>query len=216
MVKCDIGEVLRYMGYCGQEILPETLCLIEKIAEEAQACILPKYCTLKIRVKNSDVGVASDGITFVGEDIKKHLSGCDEAILIAATLGFGMEQKIRTYEASELVKAVIMDSCGSALIESYLDMICGEIGERLKKENLFLTARFSPGYGDLPLSLQKDFLRAVNAERKIGLTCNESFLLSPRKSVTAIVGITRDKPDRCLKLSCDMCNMAYDCPYRKK
>ena len=54
---------------------------------------------------------------------------------------------------------------------------------------LYLTDRFSPGYGDLPLTVQKDLCGVLDTRRTLGLTVNESMLLIPEKSVTAVMGI---------------------------
>ena len=63
------------------------------------------------------------------------------------------------------------------------------MAELLKAEGVFLKPRFSPGYGDLPLSMQTDIFRVLDCPRKVGLTLNNSLLMSPSKSVTAIMGI---------------------------
>ena len=52
-----------------------------------------------------------------------------------------------------------------------------------------LAARFSPGYGDLPLEFQREIFRALDVPRRIGVSLGSSCLMSPSKSVTAIVGI---------------------------
>ena len=57
-----------------------------------------------------------------------------------------------------------------------------------------LRHRFSPGYGDLPLSVQPAFLAALDATRRLGITLTSSFLMVPTKSVTAFVGVARPSP----------------------
>ncbi len=50
--------------------------------------------------------------------------------------------------------------------------------------------RFSPGYGDCPLSAQRSIVNSVlNATRLIGLTVTPTSLLIPTKSVTAVIGL---------------------------
>ncbi|MBR3258643.1 MAG: vitamin B12 dependent methionine synthase, partial [Eggerthellaceae bacterium] len=46
-----------------------------------------------------------------------------------------------------------------------------------------------PGYGDLPLEVQPDLLGLLDASRRLGITLSDSLLMSPTKSVTAIVGL---------------------------
>ena len=61
----------------------------------------------------------------------------------------------------------------------------------IKKEKGVIRPRFSPGYGDLPIEIQKDIFRALDCPRRIGLTLNENLLMSPTKSVSAIIGIVK-------------------------
>ena len=63
--------------------------------------------------------------------------------------------------------------------------------EIMQAEGIHFTDRFSPGYGDLPLDVQKNIFPLLDCERKIGLTLNESLIMSPSKSVTAFVGMAR-------------------------
>ena len=50
--------------------------------------------------------------------------------------------------------------------------------------------------------------------RKIGVTLNESLLMSPSKSVTAIIGLS-DKPCGVTSGDCGYCGKR-DCAYRKE
>jgi cobalamin-dependent methionine synthase I len=52
------------------------------------------------------------------------------------------------------------------------------------------TMRYSPGYGDWDLTVQAELLRLVGAD-VIGVSCTETSILQPRKSVTAVIGWER-------------------------
>ena len=82
----------------------------------------------------------------------------------------------------------------------------------MQAEGKFLKPRFSPGYGDLPLEMQRDIFRVLDCSRKIGLTLNESLLMSPSKSVTAIVGIGGEEYQK-EKNKCGACPN-LDCAFR--
>ena len=217
MVVCDKNEVLRYLGYNGQEISDTISEMIDKTSAEAEKAVTPRYCAVESPISRSADGIRvnSCGMLLCGSDIAKHLKGCESVILFAASIGADIERRIRIYEAQDLTRAIIMDCCGSSLIESYCDLVCGSIAERLTERGLFPTSRFSPGYGDLPLSLQPEFLRALNAQRQIGLTCNEQFLMFPRKSVTAVIGLSKTPVGGCSKTACDTCRMNSTCQFRK-
>jgi len=127
-----------------------------------------------------------------GEDIKNHLGNSKQVILLAATLGVEIDREIRRLELISINKAYLLNEIACETIEAVCDYACAEMKKVLKKTyNGVHTTRFSPGYGDFPLSLQPEFLKLLSAEKNLGVTADkESFLLSPRKTVTAVVGIS--------------------------
>ncbi len=108
--------------------------------------------------------------------------------------------------------AVILDACGSAWVEAGCDEAERELKERLSPR--YLTDRFSPGYGDLPLAVQPAMLGALNAERRLGVHLTESLLMTPSKSVTAVLGVS-DEPQPARVRGCGYCAMRETCDYRK-
>lgn len=74
--------------------------------------------------------------------------------------------------------------------------------------------RYSPGYGDLPLTVQGELLSLLDAPRRVGLTASASHILIPRKSVTAILGVS-DREIARNKRSCLGCPAQGGCQYRK-
>ena len=133
---------------------------------------------------------------------------------MAATIGIGVDNAIRKEELKNVANALIMDSCGSTLIEAVCDSIEASFREKYLKENNYLTFRFSPGYGDLPITIQKQFVNVVNATRRIGVNVSDSGIMLPRKSVTAIIGVSDQKLET-LKKTCAGCNLLKSCRYRK-
>lgn len=218
-IACNRHEAMRYLGYRKQKISENTALLIEETAKEAESLAKGFYCSLAFEIvrENDDIAAKECDFVLKGEDIKKHLAGCEKGIVFCATLGFEIERRIQIYEKNDLTKAVILDCCASAMIETFCDKICDEYAEKLSKDGLYLTSRYSPGYGDFPLSSQKEILRVLNAQRKAGITCNEQFLLFPRKSVTAIMGISKSKHayEGCGKSKCQNCPM-LNCPSRRE
>lgn len=114
-------------------------------------------------------------------DLAKNLQGCDRIILFAATVGIAPDRLSLKYSRISPVRALFLESVGNERIEALCDLFCGEFQNP--------RPRFSPGYGDLPLDLQKDIIAVLDCPRKIGLTLNESLLMTPSKSVTAIMGL---------------------------
>ena len=126
-------------------------------------------------------------LALTGKDIGKLLRGCSKAVLFAATLGSGVDALLRKLQITNMPKALLTDAMAGAAIEQ----ICNDFQEDLQARfpDMQQTMRYSPGYGDLPLDLQKDLLATLEAGKRIGLFVTESNMLTPLKSVTAIIGL---------------------------
>ena len=105
---------------------------------------------------------------------------------------------------------VVADSLSSVAVEQ----VCSKAEQIIadKFEGTYQTWRFGIGYGDLPLTLQPDFLRILDAGKRVGVYATKSCLLTPRKSVTCIIGVS-DKPLPKSQRGCQTCNMKGKCPY---
>ncbi len=115
------------------------------------------------------------------KSLKTFLANCNKAYIFAATIGIGADRLINRYSTLSPSKAVIVDGCATAAIECWCDYLCREVFRVPEQE------RFSPGYGDLPLDMQPQILSYLGASLNIGLSMTDSMLLTPTKSVTAIV-----------------------------
>ncbi len=123
------------------------------------------------------------------EKLRKNLQGCDRAVLFAATIGSGIDRLIRRYEKADPKLGLLLQGLGAERVESLCDAFNEEVKEVSKETGRETRMRFSPGYGDLPIEVQKVFLPLLDAERRLGITLSDSCLMAPSKSVTAIIGI---------------------------
>ncbi|AOR24197.1 methionine synthase [Clostridium taeniosporum] len=216
-IKIPKDEVLRYLGYKKQELTKEMYALIEETIGECRNLVTPKHVYSKYKKNTKDAGVYVEGTSLIlkGEDIKNHLLYANEIFIIAATVGNKIEQKIRLYQTVNLTKALILDACATVAIEEFLDELEEKIKLDARKENLAITFRYSPGYGDLPLDIQKDIVNTLKADKAIGLTVSSHHLLFPRKSVTAIIGlIPKEKEQK--QRGCELCKNYNNCRFRKE
>lgn len=153
-----------------------------------------------------------EALDLKGTAIRKHLSGCHEMVIMGVTLGAAVDRLIRSSQIRDMASAVILDCGASVLVEQ----ICDQFEDRIRQETEgFLTGRYSPGYGDLPIETQGELLRVIDGPRKIGLTVNRSHIMIPRKSVTAILGVA-DHPVRGYLASCQECTLRDTCVLRKE
>ena len=197
------AEAKRYLGGSKIELDEKMLELFDSCEKQVINTAKPAYLYKVIDLPNDEL--------VVGNDIKNHLNGCEKAVLICATLGTEIDRMIRVSQISDMSRAVVLDSFSSVAIEQ----VCREVDKLLaeKYPEYNFTFRFSPGYGDYPIELQKDFLSILDAPRKIGLSTNESFLLIPSKSVTAIAGMSKEPIER-KKRGCAVCDMRDRCKFR--
>ena len=206
------AEVLRYLGYNGIGADETINSLIDEC--EALKAAVPRYVYRVVDVTQVDEGVRLEGtsVTLKGNSIKEHLKGCNKAALIAVTISDGIDRMLRVMQASDLAKAVISDSMASAAIEQVCDKVEAVIKEELPEYNQ--TFRFGIGYGDLPLSQQGEFLKILNAPKLIGLNIGKTDMMTPTKSVTAVIGLTTGEVSS-KKKGCMSCNLKGTCRFRE-
>ena len=210
LTEMEPGEVLRYLGLRGT-------------ADEALSGQIAR-CTEKLREASSPRVLwrlferAPDGI-FIGtgfrpegKAVARHLEGCGAVILMAATLGSGVERLLRRAQAADMAEALVLDACGSAAVENVCDNLCALLAERFSPCSL--TSRFSPGYGDFPLKQQRELFAVLDVTRRLGVTLSEGGVMLPQKSVTALIGVSEDER-AARKEGCDTCPMGGSCAYRK-
>lgn len=211
------NEVLRYLGYKNKGLDENTDNLIKECIKEAEKIIKPGfvYKFFDICKENDKLFFENSVIEFKSKALLRHLEKSESCALMAVTLGSFIDTRIRYYEKSDMTKALILDSCATAAVEEVCDKVC----EMIKKETLTkeksITSRFSPGYSDLSLNIQGDFISMLQADRAIGLNASAQSILIPRKSVTAVVGLVDLK---CIteNRGCIDCSKYPECEFRRK
>ena len=205
-------EILRYLGYHGQpleQFEEEQLTRgIKKVISTAQ----PRLVYRRFAVQDGQL----PDFPLPGNDIAALLRTSREAVIFAATLGAEVERLLMRSGTVNMADALVMDACASAAIENVCDNFESDLAAELRKDGaeLWLTDRFSPGYGDMPLSFQDPLCAMLDTTRRIGLTVTKNHLMVPRKSVTAVIGIAEmPQPKRA---ACETCTMRESCSFRKE
>lgn len=209
----DKKEVLRYRGHKG-DVIPDGLDkVVDDVMGRIYDHITPRFVQSRFTVTQADNGVMLDnGLVLQGQDIKKHLADCDECYIICATVGIGADNFIRTMSAMGSVYALVADGAATAAVEALCDSVENTLRRQLKAENKYLTWRYSPGYGDFPFTQQPEILSLLKADKMIGVSCNDSCMMIPAKSVTAVMGIAKTKPAQKTR-SCDRCPNRENCDF---
>ena len=182
----DRKEVLRYARAEGDEA---TLALLESCIAEASDKLSYKVCYARfgIEIHGDEIDL---GFTRTrSRSLAKCLKGCHEIVLLSATVGFWIDRLIEKYSLISPSRAIIFQALGSERVEALCDAFCNELALEEEKNGNTLRPRFSPGYGDLPLDLQKDIFATLGCTKAIGITLGDNLFMNPSKSVTAILGI---------------------------
>lgn len=204
-------EILHFLGYGTAQADDETLATIEEMKAKVLSLSAARVIYREFPLRDGNpIGFQ----ILRGADIQRLLKECHHCIFMAATLGTEIEKEGKRLQIMDMGKAVIFDSCASAAIEQVCDDFQMKLTRIYQTKRMYLTDRFSCGYGDLPLTIQKDFLKLLDASRKIGLHVSESYTLVPRKSVTAIIGLA-DRVQPAMLRGCAYCLLNKECEYRK-
>lgn len=215
-LQIDKSEVLRYLGCRNTpDKLTESLideCVLE-IHENKGAGYV--YKVFDIEVTRNEVKILNTLIKLSGSDISKHLKHSKKCAVMAVTLGSAIDSRLRYYKKTDIAKACVFDACASVAVENICDYVENEIRQlAIEKYGLGITSRYSPGYGNFPLSSQEHIIGLLNASIRIGLTVTENYILIPSKSVTVIIGLA-DKNNKKSNNSCENCNISQSCLYKK-
>ena len=206
-IEINQKEVACYLGYYSVKCDCTTDGIIKECEKELLGCAKFIACCKKVPVTITDGTVDLGFKAFQSHSLSKNLAGCDYAYVMAATTGIEAQRLIERNSIINPLKGLVTDCIGSAAIEAF----CDKINFAFENPD-FLRPRFSPGYGDLALDCQKDIVDFLQTSKNIGMSLTESLMMVPVKSVTAIIGIGKEK-NKCTGPGCMLCS-GTNCPYR--
>ena len=156
-----------------------------------------RYAWIRLPLDLSAEGVCQIGpIRVESRDLYKNLKGCREAVLMGVTLGIGVDRLLMRLDRISRAEHFITDAAASAAAEALCNETDQRIRETLEEEarsegekGLRFHPRYSPGYGDCSIRVQEPLLQQLRSQTTLGITLNEACLMTPVKSITAIMGI---------------------------
>ena len=220
----DREEALGYLGYGKQKLDGDLEARFAALALECEKTLSPAYSWAAFAVERivpdgecPGVDLAGTSARLVGESMAAHMKGACGVAVLSCTAGMDSERAIARYQATSPTDALFYNACAAALVEACANRVEAEVVLRANEVGLHTNWRFSPGYGDAPLSMQPDLLCALGAPGRLAVTCTDSFLLVPSKSITAVVGLF--EPGVCatgVRRSCTTCSLGQVCMIRKQ
>ncbi|MBO5845839.1 MAG: Vitamin B12 dependent methionine synthase activation subunit [Clostridia bacterium] len=187
----DKRELLRYAGV--RESTPETEALLDDCIRESWDRLSYKVCYCEYEIKYFDGEINLGFAKTTSHSLREALAGCHKILLFCATVGVDIDRLIARYSSLSPARSVILQAFGTERVEALCDELCREIGCAAEEVGQVCTKRFSPGYGDLPLDMQREIFAALDCARRIGVSLNDNLFMTPTKSVTAIIGIRNVK-----------------------
>lgn len=183
------SEIYRYLGHKqGMDITSEVSAMVEEVLQNVLRNSVPKVCYKRFEVKIKD-DINFGFMRVKSRELSCNLADCREAVIFAATIGIYTDRQIQKETILSPARACIYQAVGATVIEAVCDEFNNWLRTKEAKAGNSLRPRFSPGYGDLPLEIQKDIHRELNCAKAAGITLTDSMLMVPEKSVTAIIGI---------------------------
>ncbi len=219
------AEMLRYLGYTGQDVNEELSARIERIAAELERSVSPRgvrrVFPVDARARDAAgepcIRLAGTTVELVGRDAFRHLKDASYCAMLACTLGMESERRLRTLGGQNPLDATILDAACSAYVEAAVGAMDSAVKRAASDLGLASNWRFSCGYGDCPLDAQDAIVAALDATRLIGLTVTPSHLLLPSKSVTALIGLFEgDAHAADMRPTCATCRMRSTCAFRAR
>ena len=187
----DRREILRYAGVRGEA--PELEAVLTSCLEELTGRLSYRVCFTELAVAADRDTVRLGETVLRSADLSRRLEGCSRAVVVAATVGNEPDRLIARYNRVSPARALMLQAVGTERVEALCDCFEAELREDTERQGGRIRQRFSPGYGDLSLALQSELFRLLDCPRRIGVVLNESLLMSPSKSVTAIIGIEKSE-----------------------
>jgi hypothetical protein len=217
LAKIDKEEVRRYAGLRGAAAFPEPL--LDNACTEALLLAQPRAVWNVYPYEDAHgVLAAPEPLRLTGSNIRRHLAGAGEAAVLAVTIGTALEEEVsKLFAAGEYTAGLLLDAAGTTAVEQAADAADGYIAAQAARRGLTAKSRFSPGYGDWPITDQPAMVALAGGGR-IGLAVTPSCMLVPRKSVTAVIGLApagASDGTRCAERGCGGCPRT-DCIARRE
>ena len=199
-----VDDALRFMGVPKEARNGEMVERAYRTFELLEGFIRPRRVWGRFSVLADDLGIRlAEAVRIESRSLARLMAHSRECWAMAVTLGPEVDRRILLAQKRDMLDGVALDACASVRA----DTLCNEVEEEHP------TMRFSPGYGDAPLSASADLISLLDATRRIGLAMTRSYMMTPIKSITALIGISELNEDR--SRDCSRCAAGPACPYRK-
>ena len=141
----DRREVLRYLGYRGQEADGAVAAMVEQSMAELWEAATPRHLYREYPLSlGEDYRIDGGCFNARSRNLWGNLKDCDQIIVFAATLGCGADHLIQKYSRLQMSRAVVMQAAAAAMIEEYCDQVCTVIKSEYETKGRYLRSNGPP------------------------------------------------------------------------
>jgi len=209
-------NIFKYLGY-PDGLAPEPYTkMLEDMLNIAENVSLIKATLVlfdKINISTRSNSLNINHVEFeTGKIIAEAVQNAETIALFVCTVGPGIENKSKElFKENNMVEGYMLDVIGSEVVESAIDLCQDILQVEMKRKELSLSNRYSPGYCGWNVSEQHKLFSLLPRDF-CDIRLKESALMVPIKSVSGIIGIGKDIVRR--GYACDFCEQE-NCVYRK-
>ena len=168
----------------------------------------------KISTLGKDFIELEGGIRLSTSKITKLVKGATHIVIFLVTIGDLIETKAGDLTlGKEPLEGYLLDRIGSFAVESLAESLEAGVRKDYMKQKKSVSMRYSPGYCDWPIE-EQEMLNKLLDFSKIGVSLNESYMMKPKKSISAMVAIADKGIFTKTGSTCEICEMK-DCTYRR-
>lgn len=218
-VELDKRKVYRSLGYSnGHKPKPSIKSLVDEEIAEAYQLIRPscfyQFMDIK-RIRRPKLTLVNGtNITLTSEVLSWALYPCRQAVVFVASIGPALEKRVaRLMKEGQSGKAIILDAIGSEAAEKTVYYLQEKVRRVAKLDDAETTLRYSPGYCDWDITQQKLLFGVMNSA-PIMVNLSDECLMTPRKSISGIIGLGWDEKSRLKLPPCRFCTR-QDCKNRR-
>lgn len=200
------SQILRFMGYPSSHVAPRWAeTIISEKTPVAQGLNNPMEFGAIVSDK-SKLGPLIE----ITEPKRKF----EAAALILTSIGKATEEEVSSLMgAGKVLKAMVLDAIGTVLLTNLASKCFDRVSQESAKRGFYHCGCLSPGEGDVPLRLQKYILGNL-PEAASHISLSDALMLTPKKSLSSIILLSREKVQESFKLPCAACTLE-DCQFRR-
>jgi len=212
----DSAMVLRAMGAEPQTVLerrPRLVSLVERVLAEQRGHLHPRVAIREIGVREEgrDRLLLEDSVELRGQALCRRLAGAESIVAVVGTIGNGLED---TEGSRDSAQSLILEGLGTAAIAALTESILEDVRRAATERALVTTRALFPGMKGWDLVEGQTQIFSMVDGNAAGVSLNASFMMTPRKSVSFLVGIGASVKE--VPSTCEDCRAVAHCLHKTK